>query len=66
MRGGVDGCVPVAEVDLGLAVDGANVLAVWASMFRTVLRVGPGVLRRFPVVAFPGLVVGSVSQGLWA
>ena len=57
VRGGVDGGVPVAEVDLGLAVDGANVLAAGIVIPG---GVGAGVVPEFygvfPVVA--GFAVG--------
>ena len=49
MRGGVDGGVPVAQVDLGLAVDGADALAGF------VMAGGVGLVPEFygvfPVVA---------------
>ena len=64
VRGGVDGGVPVAEVDLGLAVDGADALAGF------VVAGGVGVVPEFYGVSqswrVSGLAVGSVSQGLWA
>ena len=64
VRGGVDGGVPVAEVDLGLAVDGANVLAAG---FVVPDGVGAGVVPEFygvfPVVAGFGVGCGVGVPG---
>ena len=57
MRGGVDGGVPVAEVDLGLAVDGADALAGF------VVAGGVGVVPEFYGV-FPVVVGFGVAGGV--
>ncbi len=61
VRGGVDGGVPVAEVDLGLAVDGADALAGF------VVAGGVGVVPEFygvfPVVAGFGVAGGVGVPG---
>ena len=61
VRGGVNGGVPVAEVDLGLAVDGADALAGF------VVAGGVGVLPEFygvfPIVAGFGIGCGVGVPG---
>ena len=59
VRGGVDGGVPVAEVDLGLAVDGADVRVAG---FVVPDGVGAGVVPEFYGV-FP--VVAGFGVGWW-
>ena len=67
VRGGVDGGVPVAEVDLGLVVDGVD---VGAAGVVAPCGVGAGVVQSSTAFSqswrVSGLPVGSVSQGLWA
>ena len=64
VRGGVDGGVPVAEVDLGLAVDGANVLAAGVVIPGGVgAGVGPEFYGVFPVVASFGVAGGVGVPG---
>ena len=64
VRGGVDGGVPVAEVDLGLAVDGADVCVAG---FVVPDGVGAGVVPEFygifPVVAGFGVAGGVGVPG---
>ena len=61
MRGGVDGGVPVAEVDLGLAVDGADALAGF--VVADGVGVAPEFYGVFPVVAGFGVDCGVGVPG---
>ena len=63
VRGGVDGGVPVAEVDLGLAVDGADALAGVVIPGGVGAGVGPEFYGVFPVVAGFGVGCGVGVPG---
>ena len=63
VRGGVDGCVPVAEVDLGLAVDGADALAGFVVPDGVGAGVVPEFYGVFPVVAGFGVAGGVGVPG---
>ena len=61
VRSGVDGCVPVAEVDLGLAVDGADTLVGF--VVAGGVGVSPEFYGVFPVVAGFGVGCGFGVPG---